>query len=168
MCNIIGIDPGVSGGIALLESDGYLTVWDMPVNEVELKTKTKKGKLKKRKYLDGEVFADIIEDFGGVAYLEQVGPQPNDGAIQAFAFGDSYGGVRCVLEAFRIPLVLVRPQKWKATLALRKGKAGAALAAQDIFPGCHDMWHGPRGGLIDGRCEAALIAHYGRIMEDGK
>lgn len=39
---IVGIDPGLSGAIACLHSDGLLTIFDMPVLEIRKGAKKKK------------------------------------------------------------------------------------------------------------------------------
>jgi hypothetical protein len=47
---------------------------------------------------------------------------------------------------------------------LKSGRE-AVEKASELFPDHAYMFYGPRGGLIDGNAEAALIAYYGYQME---
>lgn len=40
---LLAIDPGTSGKLAILAEDGYQTIIDMPVEQVDTGRKTKKG-----------------------------------------------------------------------------------------------------------------------------
>jgi len=51
--------------------------------------------------------------------------------------------------------------------AKRQMKVAAVQVAQRVFPMAAAQFVGPRGGLLDGRAEAALIAEYGRRVLNG-
>lgn len=146
---ILGIDPGLTGAIALLTPDcaGAIDVWDMP--EVG-------------KTVDPAALATLVrEQRPDAIVLEEVGPQPRDGVRQAFSFGQSYATARVVALMLEIPLHLVRPQAWKAHFRLRGGdegkEQGRALALRR-FPVSHASFARKKD---HNRAEASLIALYG-------
>src|SRR5690625_585132 len=102
---VIGIDPGVSGAIAVLGAD-HPGLHDMPVMA--------KGKGNKRQ-VNAAALADLLSqarEIGDdtVVMLEQVGAMPGQGVSSTFGFGESLGVVRGVCGALRLPLQLVTPQ----------------------------------------------------------
>jgi len=120
----IGIDPGVSGGIAILlqGSTGVLSIQaaeKMPSTDRDL--------------LD---FLDLHVSIGARAVLERVASSPQMGVVSAFTFGTSYGAVRMALAAKRIPFEEVRPQKWQQALGCLSGgdKNVTKRRAQQLFP----------------------------------
>jgi hypothetical protein len=146
---ILGIDPGLTGAIALLTPDapGVVSVWDMPT---VLKT------------VDPAALAALIRDQAPDAIvLEEVGPQPRDGVRQAFSFGQSYATARVVALMLEIPLHLVRPQPWKAHFRLRggdEGKEQSRALALRRFPASHASFARKKD---HNRAEASLLALYG-------
>lgn len=149
----IGIDPGISGALALLEDDNTLSdIVDMPImplkgnrNTVNAAEVSKILKL----WLNGS---------GKVtAHLEQVSAMPGQGVSSMFGFGVSYGIVQGVLASLGIPVILVTPQQWKKRAGLLgKEKDMARTMAQRLYP----MADLSRKKDI-GRADAILIAYYG-------
>ncbi len=93
-------------------------------------------------------------------FMEHVWSMPNDGAIQAHNFGLNVGAIRGVLGSYEITPTLVLPKAWKTHFDLiGKDKHASVAKAVEIFP--KNDFFGRRGGIKDGRCEAALIAAYG-------
>jgi crossover junction endodeoxyribonuclease RuvC len=81
----IGLDIGVSGGIALVEETSELVdVFDMPcLNDGPAKRRT----------VNAPLLAEIIaKSHATRAFVEYVGPRPQEGAVGAFAFGRSKEG----------------------------------------------------------------------------
>ena len=151
MTTIIGIDPGLSGAIAVFR-DGGFEVYDMPTHTVE-----RGGKVKRE--LDRSGLAGIIRvGATGIAYVEQVGAMPGQGVTSMFSFGKSYGTVLGILAAFRIPTFHVIPPAWRKALQVRSGKDGSRLRASELMPQFSAKWPLKKH---DGRAEAALIAYYG-------
>jgi len=151
---VIGIDPGLSGAICLLDGLNRVTIWDMPTVEVLRGRKTKRE-------LDLTALSTII--FGitdeAVAYVEQVGAMPGQGVSSMFSFGKSYGGTLGILAALQVPVQEhVPPQRWQKALNVRKGKDGSRLRASELLPSYMSLWARVKD---DGRAEAALIAYYG-------
>ena len=153
---LIGIDPGASGAVAILEKNGKLVhVFDMPSVEVMAG-----GKAKKR--VSPEMLAaelKLYADQGATAVVEQVGAMPGQGVSSMFAFGESFGLAKGVLAGLKIPTSTVTPGKWKKALQLNAGKDGSRAKAAQIWPSHAGEFKRVKD---DGKAEAALIAHWGR------
>ena len=139
---IIGVDPGVTGGIALLVDGKLHGVIDMPV-------------------FDSEASAALIANHIQLAepdlvVIEWVQPMPRNGSIASFSLGKNYGIVIGVCGALRHPLVKIRPNEWKKTMGLtgKDKKASLGLAIQ-LWPEHAEFF---KRAKDDGRAEAALIA----------
>ena len=106
---IIGIDPGLSGAIAILENKNVLKLFDMPVMA--------EGK-KNKKQLNSAQLVNIIkkninksDDIAVV--VEQVNAMPGQGVTSMFNFGQTFGAIKGVCAALNLPIFFVRPSKWK-------------------------------------------------------
>jgi crossover junction endodeoxyribonuclease RuvC len=150
---ILGIDPGLSGALALYDtSEQTVEVFDMPVLEL-----VRNGKKK------GEVSAQALANlFAGrgikAAYLERVNAMPGQGVTSVFSFGRSTGIVEGILAAYDIPTTLVTPQAWQKAVGQRAGKDGSRERAMQLFPAQVGLFQRKKD---DGRSDAALIAYYG-------
>jgi hypothetical protein len=161
-----GIDPGFSGGIAATNDKGtWLRMWDMSV--------TRAGK-KAYNVLDLPKLRGIfneIKALPGVSVgLENPTTRPHEGAEVSFRFGRQLGNLESMLFCLGLEYTLISPQLWTGRMDLPgKDHAGWATARIDLFnerfPGRESMIRGPRGGLLDGRLDAALIAEFIRQKE---
>lgn len=154
---IIGIDPGASGAVAILEDNGKLVhVFDMPAVEVLVG-----GKAKRR--VSPEMLASELKlyaDQGARAVVEQVGAMPGQGVSSMFAFGESFGLAKGVLAGLGIPTSTVTPGKWKKALQLNSGKDGSRFKAAQLWPAQAGEFKRVKD---DGKAEAALIAEWARV-----
>lgn len=145
----LGVDPGAKGAIAAINSDlQAIFLEDYPGDEVQL------VKIINRIY-------DELTDNGYVllAGLEKVHSMPKQGVSSSFKFGTNYGIWRGVLASFGIPFLEVTPQKWqKGVISKARDKQPSIAAAGRLFPGVTLL--GPKGGKMDGRADALLIAYY--------
>lgn len=158
---VIGIDPGLSGAIAVVNGDGndLIGVYDMPTLQVSYKGKA-------RTELDNYALTDmlrlIVQQAGGAgearAIIEKVGPMPKQGVTSIFRFGQSYGAVEAAVAATGIRTSYVTPVVWKRYYSLSRSKGVSRSYAKRLWPG-----HGEIFKLVkhDGRAEAALIAKWG-------
>ena len=151
MTIVCGIDPGLSGAICLLDTEGTFCINDMPVHAL-----TRGGKNKRE--LDARRLATLLSGRFGHAFVEQVGSMPGQGVSSVFAFGKSYGIVLGILAAHGVPLTLVSPVKWKRALQVPASKDGARARASQLLPHAAGEWPLVKHA---GRAEAALIALYG-------
>lgn len=147
---ILGIDPGLSGALALYDADGSLEVMDIPT--LQLRTK---------RVLDEYALARIIDNWSGrirEVWLEQAGVRPGEGAVGAFTFGRGYGALRGICAANFLTIMDVTSSAWKAALKVHGDKDESRQRASALFPRHGQLWPLKRH---DGRAEAALIALHG-------
>jgi crossover junction endodeoxyribonuclease RuvC len=147
-----GIDPGLSGAIAIFDRDrGTLAIEDMPVFEI------KRNNKKKREVMP-VMLANILRDTGiDKAFVERVGAMPGQGVSSMFSFGRSLGVIEGVLATLRIPVTMEPPRTWQKALNVRDGKDGARARAVEIFPKYARFFARAKD---DGRADAALMAFY--------
>lgn len=146
-CAVLGIDPGVRGGVALLQPDG----------------KTILAQGLKPEMTEDDVTRIVGEAVGLahyarchlVCYMEKVGYIRGDGGLGAFTFGRIYGLLRGILRCRSVPIHDVYPQMWQAKLDCLSGgnKNVTKLKAQTLFP---DLEH-----ITHATADALLIAYYG-------
>mgnify|MGYP001306975757 CR=1 FL=1 len=156
---ILGIDPGLSGAIALLDGERCVEVWDMPVTE-KLHGKGREVNA----YLLVDVILEALEMDEGlaapVAYVERVSAMPGQGVSGMFSLGRSAGVVAGVLAAWGVRVEYVTPQAWKRSQGLlKKSKDASRTLAIQRWP---EMREQLKLKKHDGRAEAMLIADYGR------
>jgi hypothetical protein len=146
---VAGIDPGLSGALALFNGEA-LHVFDVPTVE-------SKGKRK----INEPEFARFVDSWApqiAHCFIEQVGAMPKQGIVSAFNFGVTYGQMRMAVMANFIPLTPVVPRVWKKALGVPADKDGARARASELLPQWADHWPLKKH---DGRAEAALLALYG-------
>jgi crossover junction endodeoxyribonuclease RuvC len=151
---VLGVDPGLSGALALYD---YITssveeVFDMPTIDAGVGSK---------RVVDESTLAwriDALAKRIKHAFVEKVGAMPGQGVTSMFSFGTSYGIVRGVIAANFIPITLVTPQTWKKALGVPAAKDGARARASQLLPASSGLWCRVKD---DGRAEASLIALYG-------
>jgi len=152
---ILGIDPGLSGAIALYDPDtGDLDVWDMPVHAI-----TVNGK--KKNQLDLYQLGTLIDTIAPkvkMAFIEAVHSLPAQGVTSSFNFGFAAGAAQGAVAANLIPMTLVAPATWKRAMRLTADKDVSRQRASQLMPKHAKHWP-----LVkhDGRAEAALLAWYG-------
>lgn len=159
---VMGVDPGAKGAIATLDPVEFtLRVSSIPTRQFVRKsgrkvTQVDPVKLQRLVFVHGP----------GRAILEEVGTRPDEGAVSAFSFGQTFGTIRTVLELSEVPLELVTPATWKRQTKTPADKDGAVAWADKLFPECKAMWRGPRGGLQHDRAEAAIMALFGLVSKN--
>ena len=106
---IIGIDPGLSGAIAILKNNKVMNIMDMPVMS--------EGKKNKRQLnsalLVSLIKENIIEGEEVSVVVEQVNAMPGQGVTSMFNFGQTFGAIKGICAALELPIFFVRPSKWK-------------------------------------------------------
>ena len=128
---IIGIDPGLSGGIAILDNSKVIELFDMPVMP--------DGKKNKRQ-LNSALLAKMIKDNiknleDTVMVVEQVNAMPGQGVTSMFNFGQTFGAIKGICAALGLPIFLVRPAKWKKHFELiNSSKDSSRTKAIEMYP----------------------------------
>ena len=151
---VIGIDPGLSGGFALVEDGGLIHVDGVPIFKAS-------GRGNDVDWASLSAAMLLTCDGADHCFIERVGARPGQGSSSMFKFGYTAGGVRGIIAVMNIPVTLVVPGKWKKAMGLSASKDAAVARAADLFPTHATAFRGPKGGLRDGLAEAALIAKYG-------
>lgn len=151
----VGVDPGVSGGLALLSDGGEVHAVAMPATERDL----------------WDWFYEL-PDAEMVAVLEQVGGfikgAPAFVGNSMFKFGTSYGLLRMALTAADVPFETATPQKWQKALGIptrrktespTQWKNRLKARAQQLFP---------KVKVTLATSDALLIAEYCRRKHEGR
>lgn len=150
--NVLGIDPGLSGALAVFQNGELRALYDMPLVGYKISGGKTRNEINVPN-LENKVTLCTFD----MCYLEGVNGMPGRGATE-FRFGESYGMIKATLACNRVPYELVSPQRWKAHFGLTKDKDAARALAAEKFP---DKAHYFKRKKDDGRAEAALIGLYG-------
>jgi crossover junction endodeoxyribonuclease RuvC len=145
---VIGIDPGITGSICILDLDGnYIDHLLMP-----------SMKIGKANRVNSAAIVAWLEQYKDAkhCYLEKVHAMPGNGSASMFSFGHSAGIAEGVIVAFGVPLTLVTPQSWKKTSGLiGKDKDVARTRAIQLYPNIRDLDFKGRGQAL---ADSILIA----------
>ena len=130
---IIGIDPGLSGGIAVLENNKVLDIFDMPVMSEGKKNKRQLNSAQLVKILKDSLKNDKEENVSVV--VEQVNAMPGQGVTSMFNFGQSFGAIKGICAALNLPIFFVRPAKWKKHFELiNSSKDASRTKVIEMYP----------------------------------
>lgn len=148
MTAVLGYDPGVKGGLAVLDADGR-AVFFRGLDD----TMTESQALEV-----AWAAADALLKAGGwEGYVEKVGHMTGDGGKGSHTFGYIKGLIRGALKTKGLTLYDVPPQLWQAKLECMTGgvKNVSKARAAELFPGIK---------MTHKIADALLIALYGRLM----
>ena len=128
---IIGIDPGLSGGIAILEDNKVKEMFDMPVMADGKKNKRQLNSAQLVKLIKDNISKN--EEVSVV--VEQVNAMPGQGVTSMFNFGQTFGAIKGVCAALGLPIFFVRPAKWKKHFELiNSSKDSSRTKAIEMYP----------------------------------
>lgn len=181
--SILGIDPGLDGGLILLSTEGeILKRYEIPTLENKTKKKSKKvdpqtGEKKDRISVNrtvdtvalNRIFLELVGKVDH-AILEQVASRPGQAAQAVFKFGRVYGFIEGLLAAHQIRYSLVTPAVWckviHAGITGDDAKDRSRLALSRLFPKADLRTELESGRLSknahEGLMDALLIAEWGR------
>ena len=128
---IIGIDPGVSGAICILTGGKITEIYEMP---------TMIDGKKNKKQVNGAEVTNIInkelvnaKDINVV--IEHVSAMPGQGVTSMFNFGQSFGVLKGICAALKLPVHFIRPVKWKKHFNLiNTEKDASRTKVIEVFP----------------------------------
>lgn len=149
----MGIDPGFSGALAVLDDDLNLEfVMDMPIIMVG-----------KKRELDESKLSTIFSRWRlrpMTIGIEKSQTMPNQGVVSSGRYMASYGFLRGLCVGNGIPYHLIRPQSWKKAMMPDMGKEkGASIQkVMQIYPELQ-LTRVKDHGIAD----AILIARYLRL-----
>ena len=146
----VGIDPGASGGIAVIEVEGsseIVSTWAYSPEKI-VNTCFE--------------IADTAGELKVIACLEKVGAMPGQGVTSMFNFGKNVGFIEGVLSANYIPYQTVPPQKWKKEYSISSDKNKSVEVCKRLFPNVNLKATERCKKDHDGMAEALLMAEYAR------
>ena len=147
---MIGVDPGITGAIAVIRDGKLRQVYDMPVHMDRADGKE----------IGAILTAEMTDDT--IVFVEHTQPMPKNGSIASFKLGLNTGVVLGAVQALGIPLRRPRPIEWKRSNGLvGKDKDASRGLARELWPQFADRFK-----LVkhDGRAEACLIARHGLVV----
>ena len=146
----LGIDPGASGAVAMIDCDGvadvrdFQNVTDAAALILEWKT------------------THMID----LAAVELASARPGQGVRSVFSFGTRFGEWCGLLSGLSIPFVIVPPQRWQRAAGLLPSdgdtKERSLTAARRRWP---DVDLHRKGD--DGKADALHLAAYARTIQGG-
>ena len=127
MIRIMGIDPGVSGALALVSGARVIEVWDVPT----MAKTTGKGL-----QINSAALGDLmVVGDPNIVVIERVGAMPKQGVTSMFNFGYSAGILDGVTGALAFTVRFVHPNAWKKHFGLTgKDKDAARTLAIQRHP----------------------------------
>lgn len=144
---VLGIDPGIKGGIAYIVGASDAESWQMPVSGSAIDVQRLRSL--------------ILEVKPDVAVVERAQPMPRQGSSSGFNYGMHYGQILGVLGCLQVRIDTVSSSVWKRSLGLSSDKDDSIALASRLFPYVDLIPRGCRKPH-DGMAEALLIAEYGR------
>jgi crossover junction endodeoxyribonuclease RuvC len=149
MSGILGIDPGLTGALALYHDDQWMLL-DMPVA----------GDAKRRELNGPALCAWLREHQPDHAFVEYAAARPGQGVSSIFKFGVTYGAAKMALAACGVPYTIVTPVKWKSAVGIQTGadKEASRLRALQLFP---DLAAYLSRKKYHARADAMLLAYFG-------
>ena len=164
----LGVDPGAKGSLCFLDPYGDILFFDTP-NIIPGKTPSFNDlsqELLFRTVIPNRVAIEDVHSLYGMS------------ARSNFNFGRNLQAVHDLIRTVYQVYELVTPKVWQAAVGIpsqkeveakfraKKRKEAIAEKALWLYPGV--MLHGSRGGLLDGRADALMIAHYLRLKYGDK
>ena len=151
---IFGIDPGLSGALAILEDKNVIEIIDLPVMAEGKKNKRQLNSAQLSQYMAQKI--NNINDTAVV--VEQVNAMPGQGVTSMFNFGQTFGAIKGISATLKIPIFFIRPSKWKKHFDLIKtSKDASRTKAIEMYPSLADQLSKKKDV---NKSDAILIARY--------
>ena len=153
MARVLGVDPGITGGLAIVET---IDVSIVVVDAIDIPTIGTGAKER----VDVLAIRTWIEQHRpACAFIERAQAMPKQGASSGFKYGRATGSIEAAIALSGIPVEIIESSTWKRALRLPgKDKEAARQRALELFPAAHALLARKRD---HNRAEAALIALHG-------
>ena len=141
----VGIDPGKSGSVAMLNEFGTVICVirnELPLSEIATK------------------IAHAVRGFHATALIEKVNAMPKQGVSSTFKFGESFGQLQGVIATCGIPFEFVLPRRWQQKMGCLSGGDKNVTKARAMA-----LW--PNQKITHKESDALLIAEYYRRLRTG-
>ena len=153
---IIGIDPGLSGGIAILDDIKIFDIYDMPIMSEGKKNKNQLNSAQ----LVNIIRKNLIPNGDTFLIVEQVSAMPGQGVTSMFNFGQTFGSIKGICAALNLPIFFVRPAKWKKHFDLiNSSKDASRTKVIEMYPSISPRLSKKKDV---NKADAILIARYFR------
>ena len=153
---IIGIDPGLSGGIAILDDLKIFDIYDMPIMSEGKKNKNQLNSAQ----LVNIIKKNLIPNGNTFLIVEQVSAMPGQGVTSMFNFGQTFGSIKGICAALNLPIFFVRPAKWKKHFDLiNSSKDASRTKVIEMYPSISPRLSKKKDV---NKADAILIARYFR------
>jgi crossover junction endodeoxyribonuclease RuvC len=151
---ILGCDPGVHGGLAIVEiNDGAAP---QLVDAIDVPTI---GTGAKERVNVHAVQEWVLHHGPQHAFIERGASMPRQGVASTYKFGRSVGALEAIIALCNVSLEIIEPSMWKRALRLKgKDKEGSRQRALEMFPHAQHLLARKKDHQ---RAEAMLIAVYG-------
>jgi hypothetical protein len=161
----MGIDIGLSGGIAIIDGE-KLTVYTMPVVSVRV------GKKMRNQY-DIQGVYSILKDCKGEAVMERLRAIPNQMAQTAFSMGAGQMLFKALFTVLGIQYKEIEPRTWQSQVfkSLRiqydksTTKEASILSAKQLFPSVSFKPTEKCRKDSDGLTDATCIAYWAKTFD---
>ena len=145
---VLGIDPGSSGGLAIVKKS--LNALPKIILALRMPTVTIYGK----KIIDTKKIASELQNHTiEVSIIEKVHAMPRQGVTSSFQFGRNFGGIEALSYIYSKRVDYIAPAIWKKSLGLGASKKESLDLARLKF-GESDLWNVKSN---DGVAEASLL-----------
>ena len=153
----IGIDPGIGGGVAVLdENGGVFSVDSMPIQKVGNKNKLALNFIKDElEHIDSKIIV-----------IERQQAYPKQGVTSCFTIGMGAGQLEGLCVGLGKAYTIIVPQDWQRVMfrgrPKGKPKDHSKAVAQQLFPNVSFKKTDRCTNIHDGMTDAVLIAEYAR------
>lgn len=168
---IVGIDPGVSGGLA------YINLETKEIEAIRMPTRLIKGyeiekgvlRPTQRTTINTSVILEFLQRTSpDVVFMELVNYKHTDGKLAIMSSGINKGGVMAAIEMLSIPVITVYSQTWQKLVFGRAARGEKDELKQEAIN--YTKLHYPTVDLQPGLCrtdqdgisDAVCIAEFGR------
>ena len=139
-----GIDPGKKGGLSIIFEDGAIR--SVPLTHGSLIS-----------------YCKAFEGATDVRFcIEAVHAMPKQGVRSVFTFGEEYGYIKGVLEAYGVSYQEIPPERWKKEFGLNTDKKKSIEVCKALFPNVNLLATERSKVEHDGMAESLLLAEYAR------
>jgi crossover junction endodeoxyribonuclease RuvC len=158
----VGVDPGLNGGIAIINQKGIATARVMPTVAI------KRGGKNRHTYDHAEL-ARLFKEIGEAdcyVCVEEQQAFPGQGVVSMYSIGYGYGMLIQCLHDFNIRFETVKAKEWQKMFGIlgKKGdtKTQAARVCKKLYPKVN-LYSSIRATKPhSGKADAILICTYGK------
>lgn len=160
----IGIDPGLTGAVSIIDKHGVRVIFDLPTMQAPEVGPDARVQRK----IDGRKLCDLLlqhcpaGEGAPMVIIEKVGTMggQNNAVQTQGSLLRTLRAVEAVVECLRFQVHYVAPQKWKKLYQLKSNKAESLEKARGLYPSAA----GDLARLKDhNRAESLLLAHWGKV-----